>query len=288
MSKIAEVDFEIVSENWTRYKLLPDNTTLRARAGITKLLQTQSARGEVGYAVVGQPILSVLVPHSVLKEKGTVPQQLGEPTSDQINSGTVMELKPLDEKEYWQEYRTSSGWIVMVKLEISRVVKLQTYSEIDQTGQMEPAYWAEWKIGTRGQAATAIKGVDSSYTIKPGKERLESANFWAQFRVKKDDRRGDEYVDVLIGNKYETKPHSHIGINLDQSTRFVEPRGMLNTMRREIDSKLRGRLADETLTYSVPKEGKPKGKLVFQLIIDEPTRTITPKFGESRIEEERE
>lgn len=140
-------------------------------------------------------------------------------------------------------------------------------------------------MNVRYQAATSIKGIVSSFTIKEGKERLETKNFWAEFRVKMDDRTGDRYIDVLMGNKDESKPHSHLGLNLDQSTRFVEPRGLLNTMRREVDSKQKGRLADETIVYSEPKAGKPKGKLVFKIIIDEPTKTITPKFEEALMEE---
>ena len=88
-----------------------------------------------------------------------------------------------------------------------------------------------------------------------------------------------------MGNKNESKPHSHFGLNLDSSTRFVEPRGVLNTMRQEIDSKQKGRLSDETIVYSEPKEGKPKCKLVFKVIVDEPTKTITPLFEEAWMNE---
>ena len=108
------------------------------------------------------------------------------------------------------------------------------------------------------------------------------------FRVKRDPRRGDYYIDLLVGRKRHVmdrlKPYAHIGINPDQSTRFVETRGVLNGIRREIDSKQRGRLADETIEYSERKEGKPVGKFIFQVIINEPTRTITPKFEEAQLE----
>lgn len=140
-------------------------------------------------------------------------------------------------------------------------------------------------MGARVSRPRSAKGTDSSFTIKEGKERLETKSFWAEFRVKKDERRGDQYIDVLIGRKDEMKPHSHIGINLDQSTRFVEPRGVLNTIRRVVNSKQMGRLADETIEYSERRDGKPEGNFVFQIIIDEPTKTITPRFEEAQLEE---
>lgn len=284
MTQATDLDIEVVSENWTKYRLLPDNTILMVRIAVMKVLREVSDTGE-GYAVGGPPMVSVRVPESFLKKKGSVPIQAGQVTPTQISDGENMEIKPLRAEEYWQEYRTKNGWIVMVKPEVRRAVRIQTYSEIVNTGLMEPCYWVETGMSVRYQAASSIKGIDLSFTIKEGKERLETENFWAEFRIKRDDRIGDRYIDVLIGNKDETKPHSHLGLNLDQSTRFVEPRGLLNAIRREVDSKQKGRLADETIVYSEPKVGKPKGKFVFRIIIDEPTWTITPKFEEALMEE---
>jgi hypothetical protein len=285
MTQATDLDFEIISENWTKYRLLPDNTILRVRIAVAKVWQKVSDTGDLGFAVGGPNIVSVVVPESLLKKKGSVPIQDGQVTPTQINDGENMEIKPLKAEEYWQEYRTKNGWVIMVKPEVRRAVRIRAYLEIGNTGRMEPFYFVETAMSVRYQVATGIKGIDSSFTIKEGKERLETENFWAEFRVKTDDRIGDRYVDVLIGNKGESEAHSHLGLNLDQSTRFVEPRGLLNTMRREVDSKQEGRLADETIVYSEPKVGRPKGKCVLKMIIDGPTRTITPKFEEALMEE---
>lgn len=283
MTKVADLDFEILSENWTKYRLLSDNTILRVRIAVKKLLQIDSETSDPSIAAQWQTIVSVIVPESLLKKKGNVPVQIGETTSAQICSGTDMEVKPLDTEEHWQKYRTSNGWIVMVKPQVERAVRLPTYVEIGNTNLMEPLYWVDTNMSLRTQATLGIKGIDSSFTIKEGKERLETKNFWAKFRIKKDEERGDQYIDVLIGKKDETEPHSHFGINLDMSTRFVEPRGVLNTLRREIDSKQMGRLANDTIEYSEP--GEIEGKFVFQIMIDGSTRTITPRFEEARAEE---
>jgi hypothetical protein len=288
VTKAIDLDFEILSEQWMKYRLLPDNSILRVRIGVKKLLQKDSETGDPGYAVIGESIVSVTVPEALLRSKGEVPVQTAGITSSQVDEGTDMVVTPLETEEQWQEYKTRNGWIVMVRPIVGRVVRLETYTEIGNTGLMEPLYWVATNMSIQAHAASSIKGVDSSFTIKEGKERLETKNFWAEFRVKKDERHGDQYVDVLIGRRDEADAHSHIGINFDQSTRFVESRGVLNTLRREVDSKLRGRLADETIEYSERKEGKPEGKFIFQIIIDEPTRTITPKFDEAQLEEKPE
>lgn len=289
MTITADLDFEILSENWTKYRLLPDNAILRARAAVRKILQRDSETGDPGYAVIAQSIVSVTVPESLLRKKGDAPIQTGEITPGQINEGTDLEVKPLETEEYWQKYETKNGWIVKVKPRIGRVVRLQTYTEIENTGLMEPLYYVDTKMDITAHAASRIKGIDSSFSIKEGKQRLETRNFWAFFRVRRDPRRGDYYIDLLVGRKRHVmdrlKPYAHIGINPDQSTRFVDARGVLNSVRQEIDSKQRGRLADETIEYSERREGKPVGKFIFQIIIDEPARTITPKFAEAQLEE---
>jgi hypothetical protein len=154
---------------------------------------------------------------------------------------------------------------------------------------MEPNYAVTTKMGIKAHAASRIKGIDSSFHIKEGKAKFKTKSFWALVRVRRAPRRGDHYIDLLVGRKGHIidhlKPYAHIGINSDQSTRFVETREVLNSMRREIDSKQKGRLADETIEFSKPKEGKAQSKFIFQVIIGEPTKTITPRFDEGHIEE---
>jgi hypothetical protein len=289
VSKVADLDFEVLSENWTKYRLLPDNAILRVRIAVAKLLQKDSKAGDPSYAVVGQSVASVLVPESLLKKKGDVPVRTSEITPVQIDTGNAMEIRPLESEEYWQEYRTRNGWIVMVRPIVERVLRLPTYSEIDNSGVMEPNYYVQTNMSIKAQAASRIKGIDSSFTIREGKKRFETKNFWAVFRLKRDPRQGDYYIDLLVGRRKHImdhlKPYAHIGINPDQSTRFVETRGVLDSIRRVIDSKQRGRLADETIEFGKRKEGKPEGTFILKVIIDEPTKTITPRFEEAQLEE---
>lgn len=131
-------------------------------------------------------------------------------------------------------------------------------------------------------SSEGIKGVDTTFTIKRGKEKQETTNHWAIFSVKRDSRRNDEYIDVLVGTKGKRDPHMHVGLNFDQSRRFVKSRDILVEMRRQVDSKQRGKLADETITYS---NKPPRSRFTFKIIIDEPTKTITPLFEEISLEE---
>ncbi len=103
-------------------------------------------------------------------------------------------------------------------------------------------------------------------------------------RVKQDNKRGDYYIDVLLGTKGNSKPHAHIGINPDQSLRFADPRGVLQGIRRKIESKMFEQLEDK----SVMLQDRPeKGRLTFSVIIDEPTRTIKVQVYEAKITENR-
>ena len=51
-------------------------------------------------------------------------------------------------------------------------------------------------------------------------------NFWIKVKRKKD------FFDVLIGKK-NGKPHVHFGINPDASTKFIQDRGKVRTIKRE-------------------------------------------------------
>lgn len=126
-----------------------------------------------------------------------------------------------------------------------------------------------------------IRGISADFKIKSGREKFETANYWGQVRVKKDPKRGDRYIDVLFGKKHE-ELKMHLGINLDQSIRFTEPRNILKSIRREIDSEKRGRLADDTVFFDSRSD---KARLTFKVIIDDKNKTIDLQFPEKTLSE---
>jgi len=140
---------------------------------------------------------------------------------------------------------------------------------------------AERKSDRKEVVSVGIKGVTPEFRIKPGKEQFETPNYWGKVRIRKDSRRGDMYIDLLAGKKRE-ELNTHIGINLDQKIRFVRSRGKLKSIRREIDSEKRGRLADDTLTFNQKSD---KAKLTFKVVIDERTKTIDLQFSENPLSE---
>ncbi len=128
----------------------------------------------------------------------------------------------------------------------------------------------------------SISGIGPEYRIKTGKEKVKTPRYWGNVRVKKDSRTDDYYIDVLIGKKDSTVPHIHVGINLDQSLRFVESRDELVNIHRKVDSKLQGPLLDETVQY---KQGDMGARLTFTVIVDDPTKTIEIKLNEMTLSE---
>ncbi len=127
------------------------------------------------------------------------------------------------------------------------------------------------------QPGSKLVPIDSTWTREGEREHYETAGAWATVRIMKDPKRGDEYIDLLLGVKGKD-PHAHYGINRDLSIRFHQHRGRINSIRREaIDSNL-GKVDDKTLLL------KPEmGRHSFQLRVyaHEPTRTVRVALAES-------
>lgn len=119
--------------------------------------------------------------------------------------------------------------------------------------------------------------IDSGWTLVVDREKYEWGQAWAELRVKKDSRLGDEYIDVLLGVK-GSDPHSHYGINRDLSIRFHEHRGRIHTIRREVVDSNLGKTDDRTLTLK-----SSPGRFTFRIRIYavESTRTVHVALGES-------
>jgi hypothetical protein len=129
-----EVDFEILREDWTRYSL-SDKALLRVRIGIVKLLNRGlSEIGIPNFTASSQNLLSAIVPKDLVKKDSVA--KPGDVTPDDIKAGTDLDFD-LVGKPQWQEYKTADGWIVMVRPEVGKVVKLNFYNDLG-----EPLYWA--------------------------------------------------------------------------------------------------------------------------------------------------
>lgn len=114
---------------------------------------------------------------------------------------------------------------------------------------------------------------------KQSKLEIKDKNYWAKLRIKKDSKIENDYIDVLFGEK--GKPwKSHLGINLDQTILFSEYRGVIHSIKRDIDSKIRGHL--ETKKYIVDPDLKPGKNLILKLDIEENTNEV--KIVEFRLE----
>ncbi len=128
-----EVEFDILREDWMRYKL-KDLTLLRVRIAVLKLVPTRM--GELGtpeFGILSQNIVSAVVPSGLLKKGG--PTKGGPLTAQDIREGTDLDFQSVGEPK-WQEYKTSDGWIVMLRPEVEKAVRLKYYNDVG-----EPIYW---------------------------------------------------------------------------------------------------------------------------------------------------
>lgn len=124
--------------------------------------------------------------------------------------------------------------------------------------------------------------IDSSFRFDVSSGHYETQNSWAELRIRKDSRRGDYYIEALFGTKGEKRYHTHVGINADQTLRFMKSRGVIHSIERKVDSKMEGHLETRSATLN---DKPPRGKLTFKVIIDEPSRMIRFLLDEVKLED---
>jgi hypothetical protein len=104
-----------------------------------------------------------------------------------------------------------------------------------------------------GERSLGIRGVDLSFKlIAPRNKRVERHHYRTEIRVKRSEKIGEEYFDVLIGKK-ATQEKEYRGIRRDQSILFEELRLFLRALSRTIDSEKMGQLADKTKVYDISR-----------------------------------
>ena len=111
--------------------------------------------------------------------------------------------------------------------------------------------------------------------IDEKKQRIEDDKNWAEIKVKQDMNTGEDYIDVLIGTKNNSKDHLHIGWNLDQSIRFAEFRDITKSIGRKVESKNLGILQDGVV--EINPDVKPSKTITFQFNIEGSTGEISIK-----------
>ena len=82
----------------------------------------------------------------------------------------------------------------------------------------------------------------SSLWARKTKKHSEDGNHWAELRIKKDAKTNEEYIDVLVGEKKGKPYHIHIGINLNQTQKFKQYRGVTRSITRKVESLKKGLL----------------------------------------------
>lgn len=107
-----------------------------------------------------------------------------------------------------------------------------------------------------------------------GPYEFSDATHWAKLRIKKD-KSGNQYADILVGWKGDKKWHAHFGINPNQSIKFEEYRGIINSLAKHVKSVKRGDISSATTIIDPAiKKTRP---LVFVFEIKESTGEVVIK-----------
>ena len=132
-----ELDFEIISEPWNKYKL-EDGSLLRLRNCAVKVYKSVKGVDQFGFPIYGFAGASLL--------SATVPKGLmGTPSSDEnITSADIAdELKFTTIREDWYEYKLTDGTILRTKTVVTKIFKTKKFNKLG-----EPIYWCSWQVLT--------------------------------------------------------------------------------------------------------------------------------------------
>ncbi len=133
----------------------------------------------------------------------------------------------------------------------------------------------------------------TKYIINRGETHLETEHFWGKLEVRKEKESTEHCIDILVGQKgkdeyidpntgKKMKNHGHMIIRKDMTLLYINPRGSIFSVKRTVNSKLNGRLSEETQFF---KTGNGKAYLNVELTIDEPTLTINVNLKEATLTE---
>jgi hypothetical protein len=129
------VDFQVVREDWSRYKLA-DGVTLKTRLVVTKVIRTEQhdpTTGEPTYVFSSTTLMSTICPKAV---RGRPTVQPLTPQLVQQSIAEVVDFESEDQDGKWNVYNFSDGTILRIKLEVTKVSRT---SLCEETG--DPVYF---------------------------------------------------------------------------------------------------------------------------------------------------
>jgi hypothetical protein len=124
-TEYAEVDFEVVKEPWTRYKL-DDGTLLRIRTAVAKIFESKKI-GDLGYPNMGVAygfVLSTMVPEGLRGPESKEPLKLPDDIDKEVSSKLLVESE--------QEYLTADKYILTLKPVLTKVVRTKKFNALEE------------------------------------------------------------------------------------------------------------------------------------------------------------
>ncbi|MGA3290433.1 MAG: hypothetical protein ABSD42_09370 [Candidatus Bathyarchaeia archaeon] len=136
MATETEIDFEILREPWSKYKL-EDGTLLRLKNPVLHVFKSSEndQQGLLNYRTAGCSLMSALIPKELL----------GKPSEkeEKDSKDTTCEMKFSVICEDWCDYKASDGMILKTKTEATQIRKSKKFNR-----DGEPMYFADCKVLT--------------------------------------------------------------------------------------------------------------------------------------------
>ena len=115
--------------------------------------------------------------------------------------------------------------------------------------------------------------MQKEFWMEKEKLRIENDKFWAELSLAKEGDTGRQYIKVIGGDKRkEQQKKFHWNTFLDQSTKYVDDRGILLSINRQVNSEKHGHVSNERIVYNDDEDNPIQ--FTLELTIDGNTREV--------------
>ena len=124
---VDDLEFEVIQEDWNIYTIPPDDTVLKLKIVVTKILKTDKIDSLTGLPLYVTGYQNVL---SVKSKKKGVPSQKLPLTQEELEKYKKQEVESKEEKTNWNKYKVfDSDYAVLYEIKpiitsIYRIVDL--------------------------------------------------------------------------------------------------------------------------------------------------------------------
>jgi hypothetical protein len=123
LSSMAPVEFAVISEPWTKYKL-EDQTKLFVKLVVVKVVRGLNDQGQPAYNMNAQNIIATHGAPNLRGQPSTTMLNIADPSSYKVIAS--LDFDRVGE-EKWNEYHLTDGTILKARIELSNVSRTDKY-----------------------------------------------------------------------------------------------------------------------------------------------------------------